>query len=131
MSTHKSPKKHKRSDKPVGSILDCGTSNLFFRASLPKLAKVTDNLVGIPEIEDFAMQIQLDLVMGDTLKPNELDRMATHTQVMIEFLTRKSIQPYFAELLVGRLDEQTLKDLEKVLFELTYPTPIMPTGGAE
>lgn len=69
--------------------------------------------------------------MSDEFSPEGLICMETHTVATIECLTRKYVQCNFAELVGDRMHSNTLKDFEKVFFELTYPTPVMPTVGTE
>ncbi|KAK8106783.1 hypothetical protein PG999_010142 [Apiospora kogelbergensis] len=68
---------------------------------------------GIPEIEDFAMGVQLDLLEGDIINPDQLNQMEVETQNTIECLTRNASRFLFTELLEGRLDEQTLSDFKR------------------
>lgn len=74
------------------------------------------------------MGVQLDLLEGDIINPDQLNQMEVETQNTIECLTRNASRFLFTELLEGRLDEQTLSDFKKVFFELTYPTLPMPTN---
>jgi hypothetical protein len=67
--------------------------------------------------------MEFGLRQNDLIYNGHADTEIFDDDEVIELLTRVEVRSRFAEVLSGRVAEMVLRDLEKVFFEVTYPTP--------